>query len=69
MNKLQKTGQGLSSFLAEVTAEAKRCTWPEKQTLIESTIAIIVLVTGLSIFVGLSDQLLINLLRLLIPSG
>ena len=69
MNKLQESVNGVRVFFGEVVTEMKKCTWPERQELIESTTVVIVLVLMLSAFVGVSDKLLVTLLKLLIPSG
>ena len=69
MNKLHKNIQGIRTFLGEVIGEMKKATWPERQELLESTIVVIISVFMLSLFVGVSDKLLVTLLRLLIPSG
>jgi len=66
---MQRAVDGVRTFLGEVVGESKRCTWPERRELIESTIVVIVSVLILSIFVGLSDKLLVTLIRLLIPAG
>ena len=44
----------------------KKTTWPSRKELMESTVAVIVCVILLSLFIGLSDKLLISLLRLVV---
>ncbi|MBN2302185.1 MAG: preprotein translocase subunit SecE [Lentisphaerae bacterium] len=56
-------------FVGDVITEVKKSTWPSRQELFESTIVVIVSVMLLSLFVGVSDKLLITMLRLLIPSS
>ncbi len=56
-------------FWDEVAAEARKCNWPDRQELVESTIVVIVAVLLLSAFVGVSDKLLVTLLRLLVSAG
>jgi len=56
------------TFISEVGMETKRCVWPERQELVESTIVVVVSVVLLSAFVGVSDKLLVWLLGLLFPS-
>ena len=67
----QKQGkiQGVRGFFTDVTAEIKKCSWPERRELVESTIVVIVSMALLCVFVGVSDWLLIRLLRLVIPTG
>ncbi|MFH1848518.1 MAG: preprotein translocase subunit SecE [Candidatus Omnitrophota bacterium] len=50
-NKIQK-------FVSEVAVEFKKVAWPSRNELISSTIAVIVLVTLLSIFIGVCDLVL-----------
>ena len=69
MDKLRMRIHGIRIFFDEVLGEIRKSTWPEKQELIESTIVVIVSVLMLSMFVGVSDKLLITVLRFLIPSG
>jgi preprotein translocase subunit SecE len=56
------------AFFGEVGAETRKCVWPERQELIESTVVVIVSVFLLSLFVGVSDKFLLWLLSLLFPS-
>jgi len=69
MSKLQDSITKSRTFFADVAAEMRRCTWPERQELIESTIVVIVSVILLSIFVGFSDKIMVILLKLLIRSS
>jgi len=56
----------VSGFAGEVRAEMVKSTWPTRAELIESTVVIIITVAALSLFVGLSDLIIINLVRLLL---
>jgi preprotein translocase subunit SecE len=56
------------TFISEVGMETKKCVWPERQELVESTVVVVVSVVLLSAFVGVSDKLLVWLLGLLFPS-
>lgn len=69
MSKVRGGIDNVRNFVGEVVAEMKKSSWPERQELIESTIVVIVSVLMLSAFVGISDKILITLLKLLIPSG
>ena len=42
-------------FFVEITEEMKRCTWPSKSNLIESTLLVIVAMVGLALFVAIVD--------------
>ena len=59
--------QKVKAFSSDVIAEMKKCTWPERQELVESTIVVIVSVCLLSAFVGICDKVLITVLRVLFP--
>jgi preprotein translocase subunit SecE len=69
MSKLQTAMDGVKVFATEVVNEARKTTWPERQELIESTLVVIVSVVLLSVFVGVSDKILVKLLELLISRG
>jgi preprotein translocase subunit SecE len=69
MSKLQDMVTRSKTFLADVTAEMHRCSWPERQELVESTVVVIVSVVMLSVFVGFSDKVLVLLLKLLVRPG
>lgn len=66
MNKIQKSVKTVRTFVGDVVTEMGRCTWPERQELIESTIVVIVSVLLLSLFVGLCDRVLVGVLNVLI---
>jgi preprotein translocase subunit SecE len=63
MNKIVELISGFKTFLGEVKAELKKCTWPTRQELMGSTMVVIVSVVILSLFVGLSDTALMGILR------
>ncbi|MBP7830051.1 MAG: preprotein translocase subunit SecE [Kiritimatiellae bacterium] len=44
----------------------KKCSWPTRSELSESTMVVIVSVVLLAIFVGLSDMVLMGLMRMVI---
>ena len=66
MNKLQEAITRLKTFVDEVRTELKKCSWPTRAELVESTVMVIVSVSIVGIFVGASDLVLMGLLRLLI---
>lgn len=66
MNKLAEGYNRLGAFLGEVKTELKKCAWPSRPELIDSTVVVIVSVILLAAFVGFSDFVLINLLKLII---
>jgi len=63
MKKLVEIYNALRTFLGEVKAELKKCVWPTRQELIGSTMVVVISVLILGVFVGLSDTVLMGLLR------
>ena len=43
-------------FISDTVAELGRCTWPNRQQLLESTLLVIVAIVILASFVALVDQ-------------
>ena len=66
MNKAKEMVAGVRTFLEEVKAELKKCSWPARPELMESTVVVIVSVLIVAVFVGASDLMLMALLRLII---
>jgi preprotein translocase SecE subunit len=69
MSRASEKIAAVRTFLGEVAAEMRKSNWPERQELIESTVVVIVFMLLLSLTVGVSDRLLIVLLRLIMPTG
>lgn len=69
MGKLQEKTKSLKVFWDDVVTETKKCSWPERQELFESTVVVIVAVVLLSVFVGVSDKVLVSVLKLIINAG
>jgi preprotein translocase subunit SecE len=65
-DKLKQWISALSGFIGEVRFEMIKSTWPTRSELVESTIVVIFTVAMLSLFVGLSDAVIINVVRLLL---
>lgn len=66
MSKLKQAVTGIQTFLGEVQVELKKCTWPTRPELLESTVVVIVAVLILAAAVGFSDLVLNMILRLVI---
>ncbi len=52
-------------FILDTVAEMKRCTWPDRRQLLESTVLVVVVMLLLAVFVAGVDKLahlVINLL-------
>ena len=69
MSKARQKIDGVKAFWNEVVAEVVKSEWPTRQALVESTIVVIATVILLSLFVGVSDRLLVTLFGLLTPTG
>lgn len=63
MKKIVELYEALKTFLGEVKAELKKCTWPTRRELLGSTMVVVVSVVILGVFVGLSDTVLMQVLR------
>jgi preprotein translocase subunit SecE len=66
VSKLAAVLSGTRNFFTEVQVELKKCTWPTRPELFESTIVVIVAVLILAAVVGLSDLVLNMVLRVMI---
>ena len=67
-NKAVAAARGIPSFYQAVVAEMRKVTWPEFVDVRRATIAIIVFVLILGLFIYLLDIVLQGLLGNLIPS-
>ncbi len=66
MSKLQQAIDGTKAFVADVRTELKKCSWPTRSELVDSTVVVIVSVLIVGVFVGVSDVLLWGVLRMII---
>ncbi len=66
MNKLTAWIGRVRAFIGEVKLELRKCAWPSRKELMDSTVVVIVSVVLLSAFVGLSDVVTMFLLELLV---
>ncbi len=65
MSKISDSLRRVRFFLMEVRNELKKSTWPTRNELLESTAVVILSVVLFSVFVGVSDSLLVAVLRLI----
>lgn len=63
MKKIVEQIGALKTFLGEVKTELKKCTWPTRSELLGSTMVVVISVVILGTFVGLSDSVLMGILR------
>jgi len=66
MNKVSEAFSRLRTFIDEVRAELKKCSWPTRSELVESTVMVIVSVAIVAVYVGASDIVLRSVLGLII---
>ena len=66
MNKLAQWVGSARTFVGEVKTELLKCNWPTKPELWESTVVVMVSVAIVTVAVGFSDLILMNLMRLVI---
>jgi len=48
----------IREYYGETVQEVKKCTWPTKDELIETTIVVIVGVISLALFIALADRIM-----------
>jgi len=66
MNKIAQGIFGVRNFFGEVRTELKKCAWPTREELMQSTVVVIVSLVILGVYVGLSDSLVTKVLNLII---
>ena len=66
MSKLQEAITGIKTFVEDVRNELKKCSWPTRAELVESTVVVIVSVLIIGVFVGASDIVLLSLMKLVV---
>ena len=59
----------VQNFLAEVTGELKKSSWPTRKELIDSTVVVPVSFVVLGMFVALADYVFVRIIRSLLGSG
>jgi preprotein translocase SecE subunit len=67
-NKVVAAARGLPGFYQAVMVEMRKVTWPEPKDVRRATIAIIIFVLVLGLFIFFLDMVLQGLLGKLIPS-
>jgi preprotein translocase subunit SecE len=63
MSKIAESIGGIRGFFGEVSAELKKCAWPTRPELFDSTVVVIISVGLLAGFVATCDVLLRQLIR------
>lgn len=63
MSKIAESIGGIRGFFSEVSAELKKCAWPTRPELFDSTVVVIISVGLLGGFVAVCDVLLRQLIR------
>ena len=66
MSKAQEAVTAVKTFVEDVRNELKKCSWPTRAELFESTVVVIVSVLIVGVFVGASDVVLLALLNLVV---
>ena len=66
MSKITESIGGVRGFFGEVSAELKKCAWPTRPELFDSTVVVVLSVGLLGGFVALCDVVLRELIRLVI---
>ena len=63
MSKIAESIGGIRGFFGEVSAELKKCAWPTRPELFDSTVVVIISVGWLGGFVAACDVVLRQLIR------
>jgi len=63
MSKIAQSVGGISGFFGEVSAELKKCAWPTRSELFDSTVVVIISVALLGSFVAVCDLVLREVIR------
>lgn len=66
MSKMVDGVKRFQGFLDDVRTEMRKSAWPTRQELIESTLVVVVSVVLFSVFVGISDQILMAVIRVVV---
>jgi preprotein translocase subunit SecE len=63
---MQRWTNRIRQFIADTMNELRKCSWPERRELYESTILVIVAVMILALFVATVDWISLNAINLLV---
>ena len=63
---MTKLVAGLRSFIHSTIDEMTKCTWPDNQQVLESTLLVIIALVITSVFVAGVDQILFHAVQLVI---
>ncbi len=63
MSKIAQSFGGINEFFGEVSAELKKCAWPTRSELFDSTVVVIISVALLGGFVAVCDLVLREVIR------
>lgn len=66
MEKINKYLKQISTFLAEAKAEVKKVSWPSRKDTTGGTIVVLIAVTIISLFLGVVDYSLSEMVKVLI---
>jgi preprotein translocase subunit SecE len=66
MEKIRNWLNKVASFFNEVVAELKKSSWPARSELMDSTMFVIISVVVLGVFIGISDFILMGVLRIIL---
>lgn len=66
MNKVAELVNNFKDFIEGVKSELKKCSWPTRPELLDSTVVVVVSVIFFGVFVGFSDWFIMRLLAIII---
>ena len=59
----------VQGFLAEVTSELKKSSWPTRKELIDSTVVVLVSFVVLGMFVAFADYVFVRIIHAMLGQG
>ena len=63
MNRIREFLAKVAAFFGEVSEQMRKCVWPTRAELVQSTIVVIVSLAIIGLWVGLCDMVLLTLLQ------
>ena len=69
MKKVNEWIGAVRTFLDEVRAELRKCSWPTRQELLQSTLVVVVSVVLLALYIGVCDKVLVTIVRMMFQAA
>jgi preprotein translocase subunit SecE len=66
MGRIGEKVEGTKQFFTGVIVELKKCAWPTRPELLQSTLVVLVSVLIVGVYVGFSDWVVMNVLQMVV---